>query len=75
VKVGDANDDGSAGSEQELDNNLEANEARYGDKTYMHPRLRIAANAIFVFRVIWSFQTSEMGKRPRTKSHSVAVTL
>jgi hypothetical protein len=52
VQVGDTNDDSRAGSEQELENNLEANEPQHGDETYMHPILRIPANAIFVFRVI-----------------------
>lgn len=75
MEVRDANDDGSTGSEQELENTLGADKTRLGDKAYMHPKLRITANAIFVFRVICNFQTSEMGKRPRTKSHSVAVTL
>lgn len=45
------------------------------NKTYMHPIPRMPAKAHLVLRFICKFHTRAIGKRPRVRSHSVAVIL
>ena len=73
MKIRDADNDSSAGTEDErsADRTFTDDVA----KTHTHPMPRIPASAAFDLALNCSFHTSRNGSRPSTRSQMVAVTL